>query len=757
MGERFRFDGFVLDTATSTLTRADGTPVRLQPLHWTLLTQLVRQPHILHTREVLQDTLWPDIHVTDHSLTQLVSGLRKAVGRSGFIQTVPKRGYRLKVVVEQVLSGGIEAHWPAFPDRFIGRIEELERLHPLVDQGTPLLTLTGPGGVGKTRLVHELLGRLASLGHRVHLVEAARCTNAQGLEQAVAQTLKIQIQGSDPSAEIAFALSGWGPAIIVLDNLEQLVDATPSTLGVWMRKAPAIQWITTSRVVLGLRGERAFEVGLLPLASAEDLFLERSGLTRTPDIQRLVAQVEGHPLAIELAAARTRILTPKAISEGMDDALDLLRARHPDRPDRHQSIEAMLEGSWSLCAESEQEALTSLALFRGPFSLEAATAVLGRSPLDALQRLTDHSLLRSHPDAGRFSMLEVLRQFVRSRGNAAVYRAAATRLHAWFVEMAEEERHRQRALHPRGADALLVASLVGDMIAAVERCLDWNDAHAAEGIVSMVWQVLRDMGPVFLGVQWLVAVVQAMECPSVGILHDTAQALHYSGDYEGALYYIGVFQERLEPGSRLHASGIMERSRILQHSGRIEEALADAKEALSIFVTIEDDYHTAVAHLALAEIYRLQGRSSEALHHLPLGIDALRVAMPDGGATLYVLTNQVWMHHLNGQPDEALSTAGMALALAEEKQDHLLQTGVLHSIATVKADIGDAAAAVAFQIQAVAHARTYGSRSEEARQLEQLAEYMERSGDVESAELHAKRAQALYRAIGDVRGTSKRP
>ena len=155
MGRRYRFGDFTLDVAAGRLMRGSA-PVALQPLQIDLLHRLVAEPGALHTRDALLEALWPGVHVTGHSLTQLVSTVRTALGEASWIQTVPRRGYRFAGDVTVEEESAPVASVAPLADTFVGRSRELEDIERRLRSGERLLCLVGPGGIGKTRLAHRL-------------------------------------------------------------------------------------------------------------------------------------------------------------------------------------------------------------------------------------------------------------------------------------------------------------------------------------------------------------------------------------------------------------------------------------------------------------------------------------------------------------------------------------------------------------------------------------------------------------------------
>ena len=349
----------------------------------------------------------------------------------------------------------------------VGRERELARLHELLeDPACRLVTLVGPGGIGKTRLALEV----AATRHGRHRDGAvfvsfvgtgpARPEEAADLVVAdLARALEVSLAvPRDPLELLADHLSGR-ELLLVLDNLEQLRDAA-GVLAELLRRAPGVQLLVTSRRRLGLGVEWLVEVPGLPYPPAEagadaagyeavQLFAERARLLRpgfpadAEGAGRVCRLLAGVPLAIELAARWVRSASPAAIADRVAGGLDLLETTSPDVEPRHRSVRAVIDWSWQLLTEGECRALRRLSVLRGGFDLEAAAAVAGAG-LPLLAGLVDQSLVAAGED-GRYDMHELLRQY------------AAERLAA---DPAEEEDTRRRhaahyaALLPAPAEAL---------------------------------------------------------------------------------------------------------------------------------------------------------------------------------------------------------------------------------------------------------------------------------------------------------------
>ena len=295
---------------------------------------------------------------------------------------------------------------PAQLTPFIGRTEELNELKSLL--GNPdcrLLTLVGPGGSGKTRLAIEG-GRegAAAFADGVFFVPLQPVGSIEFLVPAIADSIDFSLRGQeDPKVQLFDHLKEKH-LLLVLDNFEHLIEAA-DLLGEMVSAAPKLKLVVTTREALNLRGEWVFPVP----GNAQRL---KRGYTPEPDwaaIARLCRLVEGMPLAVELAASWIKVMSCDEIVAEIERNLDFLATRLRDVPDRHRSVRAVFEESWSLLSEEERDVFMRLSVFRGTFGRAAAERVAGAS-LPLLSTLVDKSLLKPLPES-RYEAHELLRQY----------------------------------------------------------------------------------------------------------------------------------------------------------------------------------------------------------------------------------------------------------------------------------------------------------------------------------------------------------
>jgi predicted ATPase len=309
----------------------------------------------------------------------------------------------------------------------VGREREVGEVRALLDGGARLVTLTGPGGSGKTRLAIEVAaGLVGELRNGVFWVDLAPLTDPALVLETAANALGAR---EELAAHIADR-----ELLLVLDNFEQVADAAPR-LAQLLERCPNLRLMVTSRELLRIRGEREYEVDPLARSEAIHLFYARSGLDPGPAVAELCRRLDHLPLAVELAAARTRALTPEQIVERLGRRLDLFTGGRDAEP-RQRTLRATIEWSHALLDAEERLLFRRLAVFAGGWELEAAEEVAD-AEFDGLQSLVEKSLVRR--EGARFSMLGTIREYASERLEESEEAGELRDRHArWFLALAEE-------------------------------------------------------------------------------------------------------------------------------------------------------------------------------------------------------------------------------------------------------------------------------------------------------------------------------
>jgi predicted ATPase/DNA-binding NarL/FixJ family response regulator len=399
---------------------------------------------------------------------------------------------------------------------FVGRDQELGEIRSLFREGKRLVTLVGIGGIGKTRMALELGFSAGDLGWaNVYFVELAPVTSPDLVDGAVLESVGGGSSRSPLQAVVEDLREATG--LLVLDCCEHVLDAARRVSEVVLRRCPAVAILATSRSPLDIEGELVWPVPSLSMqkrgdvaeAGASDaarLFADRASHVQPRfrlgedvggAVEAIVRKVDGIPLAIELAAARVRVLSAAEIADGLDDHLQLLRGGHRSDP-RHQTIRASLDWSHELLTDQQRQLFARLSVFSAGFDLEAAAAVCAGGAiapgqvLDEFQGLVDKSLLAVERKAGatRFRMLDFVRQYAAERLVAAGQDVALGDRHrAYFRELAQRADRELWALTPAGRARLDDES--PNVRAAIDNGCDRapGDALAMVGAMGLYWRV----------------------------------------------------------------------------------------------------------------------------------------------------------------------------------------------------------------------------------------------------------------------------
>jgi predicted ATPase len=335
-----------------------------------------------------------------------------------------RRTHRDLLALDQPVRSGVRYD----ASSLLGRDRDIARLRAMLAESR-VVSIVGPGGLGKTRLAH-VIARDAGQPV-VHVVELVGVTAGEDVVGEIGSVLGVRDsvsarrtltpeQRADVRARIAQRL-GQSPSLLILDNCEHVVGAVAELAAYLATVAADLRVLTTSRAPLAIAAERVYMLGELDVADAAALFCERALAVRPdarlPDdvVGQIVARLDGLPLAIELAAAKARAMAVEEIDRRLENRFALLRGGDRSAPDRHQTLLAVIDWSWNLLGEAERRALRRLALFNDGFTLSGAEAMLGDGAMEAVQGLVDQSLLSIRDAAGglRYRMLETVREFGR--------------------------------------------------------------------------------------------------------------------------------------------------------------------------------------------------------------------------------------------------------------------------------------------------------------------------------------------------------
>ena len=480
------------------------------------------------------------IAVAAHGGQVIVSGATRALVEHALPAGVSLRDlgeHRLKdialpVRLHDLVIQGLEADFP--PPRtlnvrrdnlpaqltsFVGRQEEIAEVRRLLGR-TRLLTLTGAGGTGKSRLALQVAAELVpGFGDGVVFVDLSSVTDPALVPAAVAQAARVP---EAPGRAVLEAVKDHlrdRELLLVIDNFEQVAAAGPM-LEELLAAAPRSKALVTSRVSLALRGEQEYEVPALRRDEAVRLFLERARAVRpgyeptgvdAAAVTEIAERLDGLPLAIELAATRTKVLTPEQILPRLRQRLAILTSGAQTLPDRQRTLRNTIAWSYDLLEAAERQLFARLSVFAGGWTLASAEAVcvpeeLGLDALDGLTSLVDQSLVRrAEPTDGdpRFSMLETIREFGLERLEAGGDRELVRRRHArWFLDLAVEAEPHLIAEDQREWLDRCDAEHT-NLRAALRWAVDAGEADRAQRAAGALWRFWQQRGHLDEGRRWL--------------------------------------------------------------------------------------------------------------------------------------------------------------------------------------------------------------------------------------------------------------
>jgi predicted ATPase/DNA-binding SARP family transcriptional activator len=390
------------------------------------------------------------------------------------------------------------------PNPLLGRDDDIAAVAGLL-RTSRVTSIVGTGGLGKTRLAHAVSGQAEQ--RVVHFVELAGVAPDGDVTAEVASALGVGEEGGGPAGRrggppgvlggIVTAL-GPGPALLVLDNCEQVVPGAAELVGALVSLSKDLRVLTTSRAPLGLSSESVYLLPELDLATTAELFEQRARAAR-PDadlpadaVRELCGRLDGLPLATELAAVRVRVMSVAEIARRLDDRFAVLRGGTRDAPQRHRTLYAVIDWSWNLLDPAGQAAMRALSVFPGGFTADAARHLLGADVLPVLEQLADQSLLKVTDVASgaRYRMLETVREFAAARREDAGETERVTgRFLAWARDFGVAHHDSVFTSDDLAAFELIRAEQ-DNLVQALRHGLDRKDAGtvaAVSGVLGGLW------------------------------------------------------------------------------------------------------------------------------------------------------------------------------------------------------------------------------------------------------------------------------
>jgi predicted ATPase len=426
----------------------------------------------------------------------------------------------------------------------VGREEEVTEIAGMLGlDEVRMVTMSGPGGIGKTRLAIEIATRVApSFDDGARFVPLATVEDTEGVGPALFAALGLKEPASRPATEILTDFLRSRSLLIVLDNFERVAAAGPM-IGELLSGAPAVKFLVTTRSVLNIRGEHEYPVPPMsvpsptqPLRAAEKsdavrLFVETARSVNPAfelnddnanDVAEICRRLDGLPLAIELAATRVRLLPISSLLARLEDRFSVLKSGLRDAPDRHRTLWDTITWDYELLAPAEQTLFVRLGVFVGSFPLEGAESVAAAAVsdeadvLDLLDSLVGKSLVRAHPaelDEPRFSMLETIREYARERLLQSEEYPAVFGAHArFYVALAQRAHSALRSPEHAAWQRRIVEE--HDNIRATLRWTDENDHDAEALLCRHLWEFWSTTGHLLEGLGWIEGALGHVREPS---------------------------------------------------------------------------------------------------------------------------------------------------------------------------------------------------------------------------------------------------
>ena len=574
--------------------------------------------------------------------------------------------------------GARTVHLPAELTALVGREDEIADAAQVLERhDVRLVTLTGPGGIGKTRLAVASAARAAdAYPDGVFFVPLADTRTTDQVVGAIAAALGLRSEGARALLSTIEDRLASGRALLVLDNFEQVVESR-TIVAQLLESCPGLELVVTSRTPLRIRGETELPVPPLRTPAAVRLFLERAprpDWTPAADelevVQEICSRLDGLPLAIELAAARMRILDPASLLERLSRTLDVVGGSVPDLPERQRTLTATIEWSYGLLDAAERALLARLAVFVGGWTLEAAENVCSggvvSDALSALERLSEHSLLVAEPGlAGgpRMRMLGTIHEFAAARLEASTEAEALRERHASYYEQFIVELHAQ----PGGETATVSIERLDDDWDDVLACMEWrfrqDDYSQVVQIVSRTWRYLwlrdhfNELAP------WLTAAYTARDTLEPALRGELCR-LWGSGCYQAGMFEPA--RDAVEEAVRLLAeTGPADREAwartvlgglLPYFDGDLDRPFAELSRAVELFRVEGNVFGLATTLGMRGTISLLLGRTDEAMSQLQDGM---------------VLAEQLGLAELIGSHHSFRALAHLASDEIEAARQHL--------------------------------------------------------------------------------------
>ncbi|MBX2797595.1 MAG: winged helix-turn-helix domain-containing protein [Myxococcales bacterium] len=642
--EPVRLGSTEVDLTQHRVRRPDGTTTQLTAIEAQLLTELAASPGQVMDAQALGRRVWghaPSTGALHSAVARLRRKLEHDPRHPQWLQTV--RGSGIRLMVSQPPHGPAPPSTTYVDTGLVAALQQALHQHRLV-------TVLGPGGIGKTRALLEL-SHSSDIELHVVWCDLSDCADAAGIDSRLGAAL-----GPGPG-DLPHRLRRRGPALVLLDNAEHLVTEVRDRLQRWMAQAPEARFAVSSRTRLEHADEHVVRARPMTVEQAEQLLRDRAGDDATGPLGPLAEALDRLPLGLELAAAALAACTPAELCERLDDRLDLLA--QAGRPQRHASLRDVLEHSWELLPLDLRHALARLSVFRGGFGLPAAESVLDGPALRWLRALEGHSLV--HRRDGRFHLLHTPRLFAREKLEALGSTDARERHRAWCVRWAEARRDPSQPLGFAPTDAALHAELP-NLLSCIDRpATSEVMATTLVGVLEGPLLEQRRLHTLDAVIRWG---LDTTETPAARarMLLQRANGGYLGHEVQRARRDVQRVLQLVPDDARSAAKAWTCLTLMGIRQGRWSDATQAAHEAISAARETGHDAMIASALSNLAMVLRNTGDAEGARTAL---VEALPSA-PDGPVRATILMNLGIANASLGQLDEAEAQGRAALSQLEE-------------------------------------------------------------------------------------------
>jgi predicted ATPase/DNA-binding CsgD family transcriptional regulator len=661
----------------------------------------------------------------------------------------------------------------------VGRERDLDDLRGLFGE-TRVVTLCGVGGIGKTRLALRVAaGLVPAYPDGVWLVELARFSRSEFVVQEIARVLGVREEPGRPLLDTVTARLRGMRCLLLLDNCEHLVDRCAEVSAALIAACPWLSILATSREPLRIASELIWRVPPLDLpdmgtpdAESVQLFLDRSAAAGTrlgqeslPDVVRLCQALDGLPLALELAAARTSLLSPGQIADRIDDRFSLLTTGGRTAPARQRTLLAAVEWSYDLLSAKEQVLLRRLSVFAGAFDLDLAEQICAERPIsepeivDLLGGLVDKSLVLCDESRRRYWLLETIKRYAVERLEHAGEREVLRERHLSVLCELQERHFTTEMVTPdvpwpqRLASLTTSRSLLDDQRVALDWAAEFGNVPLGLRLCSTSTGLLPIGGNLTEIVAWIerlfsldltgvpdeqVAHAKAYLAYGLEARDELSRSLEVAGQSLAGLSPSNVF-----PRCVMHSLMVV----VLLRMGRIDEALHHAEEGLALATSSGDTWNQAAGLAGLSAVALTRGRLREAQRH---GEEALARARAHGHRWIMARTAAQLGAVAEARGDLVTAQAQYELAVPwlRELGSDLELARCLARIGRVAAMLHEFGTARERLAASLALGRATGQRQGVARCLVGLSVLAEYEGDLEGAVLAAAAAATLRESIG---------